>query len=620
MGRTCIAYCRTSTSRQRETETINAQIERCQRLIDRHGLTLLPYGPKGDGWVLDDGTTGTLLDARQFRPLLDDIRAGRLQVDCLVVFSLSRINRVDKVSKDQEKVRLSHLAAAEIKAALLNGRVKVIDEEGENDPTSFSFDIKLLLANEEFKLIRERTMAGKARRLAEGRFAKGGKPPYGYQQVPHNGTDRKDSYKLVPHPEEAPRLRQLLAWFIEGGYTYAARRATEAQIPTPMARTDKRKNRAADWTSCRWSAVSVQHIVTNVRAYLGETSYESDGRPHTLQFDAVIDHTLFAQVDRRRRERTLKQRARFLSTGYAECVCGGRLHNRLSSQRHYARCDRNCGGFRQEVFDAYLSTALLCRLVQIHEQEGTKRNLDTGALDQELSRLQTEIDRVTGQLAEILDLRLKKELDPAVWSFKNEALNVEKSRFVTEKARLRADHEERVRRQANETTLEARLKAILTELARGEPSLDRKRELLGSILQGGRVRVAWGPRQGRGGQPGMSAYAVLTLPPFGALPEAEVRTDTSIWEQMLGPRRVAGFHVDTSWTGSSQEQAQKAALAPFLAAGGVVTAQRREANGDIVLDIEVPAEAAQAFGEQLRIASPAPVDAPAGATPKPALS
>ena len=111
---------------------IDAQIERCKRLIERHGLTLLPYGPKQDGWVLDDGTTGTLLDARQFRPLLDDIRAGRLQVDCLVVFSLSRINRVDKVSKDQEKVRLSHIAAAEIKSALITGKVKVIDEEGEN--------------------------------------------------------------------------------------------------------------------------------------------------------------------------------------------------------------------------------------------------------------------------------------------------------------------------------------------------------------------------------------------------------------------------------------------------------------------------------------------------------
>ncbi len=240
--KTCVCYCRTSTRGQQESETIAAQVERCTRLVERHNLRLVPYGASGDGWIKDDGVTGTLLEGRQFSAFIDDLKAGRVAVDYVVLFSLSRVARVDKVSKDIEKLIASHQAAALIRSVLIGRNVWLLDEDGPMDPRTVAFEVKAMLANEEFKLIRERTMAGKARRLDQGRFAKGGKPPYGYRQVFANGKDRKDGFLLQVDPERAANLKRLFGWFCEGGVTSAARRATEAGIPTPMAFTDNRKN------------------------------------------------------------------------------------------------------------------------------------------------------------------------------------------------------------------------------------------------------------------------------------------------------------------------------------------------------------------------------------------
>ncbi len=253
------------------------------------------YGPRKDGWLIDDGVSGSLLQGREFGKFIDDLEAGRSNRTT----SSSSRSRGLAVSTSRAATCRSSCGATRTTPASRRSSysgVKVLDEEGVNDPATVTYDIKTTLAIEEYKLIRQRTMAGKARCFAEGKFAKGGKPPYGYKQVPFNGIDRKQGWTLAPHPDDSKSLARGFKWFIDGGATHAAKEATKAKIPTPMASKTNRKNRAADWTPTRWSPVSVQHIVRNVHAYLGETTYVFDGEPRTIKYPPLISLTTFAAV------------------------------------------------------------------------------------------------------------------------------------------------------------------------------------------------------------------------------------------------------------------------------------------------------------------------------------
>src|ERR1700733_10011480 len=139
--KTAVIYCRTSTIGQKEAETITAQVERCKDIIKRAGLKPLAYGPERNGWVVDDGVSGSLLEGRAFAGLVSDLRAGKVRPDYLVVYSLSRISRLDKSSRSMEKLVASAEDNARIKAVLLGAGVKVIDEQGEHDPANVMFDL-----------------------------------------------------------------------------------------------------------------------------------------------------------------------------------------------------------------------------------------------------------------------------------------------------------------------------------------------------------------------------------------------------------------------------------------------------------------------------------------------
>src|SRR5258708_33580658 len=112
---TGIVYCRTSTGRQRDHETIGAQITECKRIVERYGIRLLRYGLKKDGWLIDDGVSGSLLKGRTFSSLIDDLEARRVKPDYLIVFSLERVGRPDKSSRDMNKLVTSATDNARIK-------------------------------------------------------------------------------------------------------------------------------------------------------------------------------------------------------------------------------------------------------------------------------------------------------------------------------------------------------------------------------------------------------------------------------------------------------------------------------------------------------------------------
>jgi DNA invertase Pin-like site-specific DNA recombinase len=572
--KTALVYCRTSTQGQRQAETIGAQVERCRALVARHDLTLLPYGPGGDGWILDDGVTGTLLDGRQFSKLLEDLRTGAIAPDYLVIYSLSRIARVDRVSKNQGKVLESHVAAAKIQATLISSGTHIIDEEGVMNPGDMLFQFKSMMANEEFKLIRSRTMSGKSRRMAEGCFAKGGKPPYGYVQVPVNGIDRKQGWRLEVQPEDAANLARLLDWYIEGGVTHAARMATEARIPTPMASTNSRKNQAKDWSPVRWSPVSVQHIIRNSPAYLGSTTYSLDGEVYPLTYPALITPTLYAAIQKRKGERTLKRRATKLSTGFVDCKCGAHLHNRNSHGRHFTACEPCRRRMPEQHFERHLWTAAVCRLIQIRQHEGGLQADD--GLEGRIQALKQQLEAHKEKGQRLITLYTDGQITRDDYREANDRIRGQRAKLEAELAQRLAARSAAQQRRAAEATVEARLRSTIAELSLKTPSLDRKREVLRDVLNGARVVVGW-----------LEDGVTLTLPAFGTLPQITVSSERTIWNDMLGGM-VAGHHVSTQHVGKGVEASELALLASVTSQGGQVVARQQQADGAVVLRVEVP--------------------------------
>src|SRR5271157_88857 len=533
--KTGIAYCRTSTIAQREAETITAQTERCRRLIATHNVTLLSYGPSKDGWVSDDGVSGSLLDGRAFAKLLEDIEAGTIRPDYLVVYSLSRIARIDRTSKKMDKLQASHLAAARIQAVLIGCGVQVLEEEGPIDAASLNYGLKTLLASEEYKLIRGRTMAGKSRRLRENRYAKGGHPPYGYRQVFANGADRRHGFTLEVDPEAGPRLSQLLAWYCEGGVTHAARKATESGYPTPMADTTNRRNAAKDWTPTRWSPVSLMHIVRNVRAYLGETNLVFDGQAHSITYPALISTETYAAVERQRRTYVLKRRTTFLTTGFVDCICGEHLHERNSHDKHYARCPAGCGSMHQREFESALWAIVVCRLVQIQQHE----RLVMGTEDPfgpQVKAAKGRLEQARAEIGKLVDLYLADQIDKAILTERNVELDRRKLLAQAELDQLTRQREEHKSKRAGEQSIEKRVSALLQEFMRETPSLERKRAVLGDLLQGERAIIAYGKRRKGLAKNGaaMSPFVKITQPAFGDLPPLTMQSDKYLWEQLDG--------------------------------------------------------------------------------------
>ena len=507
MGKTapsCIVYTRTSTSGQKDAETIGAQDAVCKRLVKQHGLTPLPYGPKKDGWLVDDGISGRLLEGRVFSRLIDDIRAGKVRPDYVVVHSSSRLSRVDTFSADPAMQEQSAVDEARINSVLRGHQIKVLDSEGEHD----DLRQESVENGREIAKIRRRTMDGKSRWLSEGRFARGGRPPYGYDQVPIIVGGKVQGFRLEVHAENAPRLRKVLSWFIEGGYAHAARKATAAGFP-PSSATTKRK-KAAGWTD------SVRYMVLNAEVYLGQQRIEFGGETYVVKFPALIDAEFYARICRAQKEVTISKRTAFLSTGFVDCACGRHAFAHSSRGSHVITCRSRCGRVPEAVFSESLWTAVVCRLVEIAKHEraghGTKDHFGS-QLKAATARL-TEIEERMGRLFDQYDAR---ELPERVYKQRNAPLKDEYAMASAEVARITRERDAHTQKTTTEQSLASRIGAILEDLVlQGLPPLERRRELLGELLGGERVLVTW--QQGAGA-------AELTMPKFRDLPVLKMRTD-----------------------------------------------------------------------------------------------
>jgi DNA invertase Pin-like site-specific DNA recombinase len=514
-----VVYCRVSTGTQKENNTIERQIETCRRIIEREsgrdgGLELLAYGPERDGWLVDNGRSGSLLEGRRFAGLIDDLERRRIRLDVIVMPSLDRIAREDKSSAMQKQIQ-SAQDWGRIKAVLRAAHVIVIDEDGPNDPNTVMWDLKTALNGEEYRLIRSRMAGGQRRRLGEGTHAYAGKMKYGYRRVPRNGLDRKKGYDAEENTDESKPLRRILAWYADGGYVHAAQKANDAGISTPTAKYGKNKS--------VWDHRNVAELVKSARVYAtGIDEKVIGGKVYRVHYPKLIDDKLYAAVQQRLKEHAIKNRDVYLSTGFVECAqCGSMVHVKKAPGRTYGYCycPRRCGAVREERLSTVLWCATIFRLIEISRAKRAARaSVDTYA--EQIALAAAALQKVEDQISRLTDAYTLGIEPREGYIAKCEPLTSARAAAVGEVQRIEREKADRDAKRMSEETTEASAGKVVKQLAAAKDRildypLEKRRELLRRVLNGGRAKVTWTREH----------QATVELAAWGTLPPKRMRTE-----------------------------------------------------------------------------------------------
>lgn len=530
--RTCVIYCRTSSRQQRDAETIQAQIKKCEALVKAHGLTPIAYGPisnnpkhqKGPGWLIDDGISGSLLDGRALSTLIDDIRAGKVHPDVLVTSTMSRLSRPDKDAKDLEQVIRSQEDAARIRAVLMARKVLILDSDGVQDAGSIVTEIKSALSAEEYRLIRARTMSGKARVGAAGYRPSGGRYMFGYRAVRVGGAS--GGMNQEPDPVTAPRLRSIMKAYAEGGAAHAARWAMEKKIPAPYGG----KN---------WNASQVYLLVKRIDAYAtGENTVTVDGQPYTYKFEPIVPKDLYRAVVTRQKESKVTPRAVMMTTGYATCAhCGDNVVAQKSVKQAYyyltcktaSRDGRGaCLRLREDILGPRIWDAVVLRLVSILEAEAPKAGKDTTG--PRLKEAEVKALKNKQAMERLLELYEGGDIDKGLLHARMAKLKTLGREIDHEIETLKRAKRAQEAKRGDEDATKTRIQRVLRLVLRGKPNTEQKRQVIRDLLRGERMVLGHveprTPRQG-----------ILTLPSFGSLKPVKVRLDRDVTPQLHGVSR-----------------------------------------------------------------------------------
>ena len=182
------AYCRVSTQKEEQKESLRHQKEFFTEYARRNGHVLV-------GLYADEGISGTSLKKREeFRRLLEDAELGLFEM--VVVKDVSRFarNTVDAL----QSVR--RLRAQGINTLFINANMTAIGD-GEFVLTLFS-----AMAQEESNNLSKRVKWGKRINAEKGRV-----PPRVF------GYDKVDNFTLAINEEEARTVRKIFALYVEGG-------------------------------------------------------------------------------------------------------------------------------------------------------------------------------------------------------------------------------------------------------------------------------------------------------------------------------------------------------------------------------------------------------------------
>jgi len=458
-------YCRVSTDSQREKQTIETQ----KRL-------LADYAKRKDweifDWYIDDGITGTSIEARPaFTKLLTDAEARKF--DLILVTDTDRLTRSD----DPRQRGLIEYILKEngIKVAVVNtGELLDLD----NPMHELIHSIKTWMAKEDRKKILQRTIQGKKTKILQGKHLF--KPPYGYRKS-EVGT-------LVIEEAEAHTIRHLYSCYLTGKSMY--------HVAEEMNAEGLYRKRGIRWTAgqisallkntlykgefrCKWGSFAVPPIV--------------DEQTWQAARQQAVSNTSFAK-------RRTKQDYLLRGLMYCGC-CGFKMTAKTTYPRgksySYYRCLRNnrSSVCPMPTVGAKKADAVVWELIEnlITRPDVLKRVLRAEQSDQQSETdIRRERERLDGKLkakqqeiSPILrlyrkDLISEADLEEQLKEIKTAEEMILATRAL-EDSKLASFHMEKRKIQDLETAL-GRLRKDIDKF-----SFEQKRELLRLIVPGDKI-------------------------------------------------------------------------------------------------------------------------------------
>lgn len=235
------AYARVSSSKDAMLHSLSAQVSYYNKYISSH-----------DDWEFvgiyaDEGISGTKEDRDEFQRMINDCRAGK--IDLILTKAISRFAR-------------NTMTMLEIVRELKNLNVDVFFEEQNLHSISSDGEMVLTLlasvAQEEARSVSE-NQKWRIRKDFEKGLIWGGKNAYGYRIV---------NKKMVLVPEEAKLVKRIFQLYIGGlGFHKISKLLNDEGIPAMRAK--------------KWNKQSLQQIIANIN-YTGDLLLQKTYRENYL--------------------------------------------------------------------------------------------------------------------------------------------------------------------------------------------------------------------------------------------------------------------------------------------------------------------------------------------------
>lgn len=354
MTKTAIIYARVSTVRQADDGLpVESQIEQCKAKAEELGAEVKKI-------FRDDGISGRVGKRPGFDAAFDYCEMEH--VDFFVCWSTSRFGR-------------NYIDAAQNKKLLAEMKVKLIyvsQSFGEDDDGWMAEAITEVIDERYSRQVSKDTRRSMTKNAEDG-FFNGGRVPFGFKS-----EQSGKRHKLQQEPTEAPTVRTIFRWCLEGlGTKEIAARLNSAGVSR---------------RGCRWVKAGVASILRS-RAACGQLSYFTGGREivaNAHEGIITIDEWLAAQeaiAERRPQNHGGRPKSHAVFVGMLRCgACGDAMTTETATGRGGVRYNYyNCRSWLKAgtCKSRRLPVAALDQwlLAQILEKVFTRENMQRLVVD-----------------------------------------------------------------------------------------------------------------------------------------------------------------------------------------------------------------------------------------------
>ena len=461
-----------------ESASIITQRKMLRSYAAEHGYAVF-------GEYVDDGWSGTNFDRPDFKRMIGDIEAKK--VNLVITKDLSRLGR-DYITAGQYTE--IYFPSKGVRYIAINDGYD--SDSPYSDIAPFKNVINEMYARDTSKKIR----SAFATKMRDGAYI-AAFAPYGYQKDP------ADKNHLVVDARSGEVVKRIFRMAAEGALPIEiARSLNEQRVPSPAVyRCMTHDGLEVNAYSKRqeWTSATITKMLRNV-VYLGHIA---QGKTTKISFkshltlsnprdewivventhEALVDQETFDLVRRRTMARTCEKKGRFynLFSGIAKCADCGRNMSATGTRKKGSPANLTCGGYKlygaEECSNHFIDYNVLYEIVQasLREQLAISREERAAILEHAQKKQAASAGRqerakesngIKKRLRELEAILAKLYEDNGAGRLSDSRMNKLLSKYAQEAE-----------------TLEQRLAALQNENAAPEPSFQEAREKLNKLLR-----------------------------------------------------------------------------------------------------------------------------------------